>query len=159
MKYTILDIIQNLINIEKEISNIFCKIKENTKGFSMKISLLAKTIEKQEKKHVEYYENLIHTLKGKLDETIDFYLYDKVSKLLHEYKTHIQIPEVNTAKDIIEFAIELEKSNIGLLLDIQGRLVLNTDDVYKAVYKVISVIVNEEREHEKMFQKLLNPMN
>ena len=155
MTYTILDILEKLINIEEDALKIYIQIAETAKNDSLKISIVAKTIAKQEEKHIEYYKNLIHDLDGKLTEAIDFYLYDKAAKLLFEFINNIQLPQVNNVKQLLKFALEFEKSNIGLLLDIQGRLVGKIEDVDNDIYKIISMIIKEEQKHEKMFLNLL----
>lgn len=155
MSYKIFDLIQNLIDIENISLKLYLKIEENFKNKSQEISILAKAIAKQEQKHIEYYENLSQSLKGNLDDSIDFYLYDKISGLLFEFKKNIKIPEVNTPRYLVEFAIEFERNNVALLLNIQGRLLQNINDINNKIYKVLSIIIKEEEEHENMFGNLL----
>lgn len=155
MNYTILDILEKLVNIEENALNIYVQIAETIKNDSLRISIVAKTIAKQEQRHIEYYKNLMHDLDGKLTETIDFYLYDKAAKLLFEFINNIQPPQVNNVKQLLKFALEFERSNIGLLLDVQGRLIGKADDVNNNTYKIISMVIREEKEHEKMFLDLL----
>ncbi|EDK32594.1 ferritin family protein [Clostridium kluyveri] len=155
MTYKIFDLLQSLIDIENMSLKLYLKIEEHFKNESQEINILAKTIAKQEQKHIEYYESLSSSLKGKLDDSIDFYLYDKISGLLFEFKKNIKIPEVNTPRHLIEFAIEFERNNVALLLNIQGRLLQNINDVNNRIYRVISIIIREEEEHENMFRKLL----
>ncbi|APM37879.1 ferritin family protein [Clostridium kluyveri] len=155
MTYKIFDLLQSFIDIENMSLKLYLKIEEHFKNESQEISILAKTIAKQEQKHIEYYESLSSSLKGKLDDSIDFYLYDKISGLLFEFKKNIKIPEVNTSRYLIEFAIEFERNNVALLLNIQGRLLQNINDVNNRIYRVISIIIREEEEHENMFRKLL----
>ncbi|WP_333861382.1 ferritin family protein [Clostridium sp.] len=155
MSYKIFDLIQSLIDIENISLKLYSKIERNFKNESPKISILAKTIAKQEQKHIEYYENLSQSLKGKLDDSIDFYFYDKISGLLFEFKKNIKIPKVNTPRSLVEFAIEFERNNVALLLNIQGRLLQNINDINNRIYKVISIIIKEEKEHENMFLGLL----
>lgn len=155
MAYTILDILEKLVVIEEYAYEIYTRIEEATKAEAPRISLVAKTIAKQEQKHIDGYKGLIKNLDGKLEETIDSYLYDKVAKVLLEFNKHIEFPKVSNFKDLIKFALELEKSTVGLLLSIQGKLLEKMDDVHNAVYKIISIIIKEEKKHEKMFLDLL----
>lgn len=155
MSYTIFDLIQKLIDIEKDALEIYKKIEEKSKHESQVISIVARAIEKEEQKHIEYYENLKSDLKEELNEAIDFYLYDKVAKLLFEFRSRIQLPKIHNVQDLIKYSLEFEKNNIGLLLDIQGRLLEKMDDVNNNVYKVISTIIEEEKKHAKMFEQLL----
>lgn len=155
MAYTIFDLIQKLIDIEKDALEIYKKIEEKSKNESQVISIVARAIEKEEQKHIEYYEKLKSDLNEELNESIDFYLYDRVAKLLFEFRSRIQLPKIDNVQDLIKYSLEFEKNNIGLLLDIQGRLLEKIDDVNNNVYKVISTIIEEEKKHEKMFEQLL----
>ena len=82
-------------------------------------------------------------------------MYDKVVKLLFEFKNQSVIPEINNAQELIKYAYEFEKNNIGLLIDIQGRLIQKADDMNKKMHKIIDEIIKEEEKHEKMFEKLI----
>lgn len=158
MAYTIIDILQKLMDIEEDSFNLYLHMAEDAGEKSLKIMVAAKAIAKQEQKHVEYYKALIADLDIKPNDPIDVYLYDKVSKLLMEFKTHIHLYRMETMEDLIKFSLEFERSNIGLVLDIQGRLLEKISDMNNNIYKIISTIIEEEREHEKMFMDLLNYM-
>lgn len=56
---------------------------------------------------------------------------------------------------LIKYALEFEKKNIALLLDIQGRLVIDLQDAAKARYEGISKLIEEEREHEREIESYL----
>lgn len=66
MTYKIFDLLQSFIDIENMSLKLYLKIEEHFKNESQEISILAKTIAKQEQKHIEYYESLSSSLKGKL---------------------------------------------------------------------------------------------
>lgn len=155
MNYSLSDIIQKIIDIEKEFFNVYVKIEEQWKNKSPLIYAVTKAIEKQEKKHIEYYEELKKELKGNLNEDIEFYLYDRVAKLFYQFREYIQFPEIKNPQDLIQYAVEFEKNTIGLLLDIRGRLLESIDDVNNNIYRILSIIIKEEEKHEKMFEQLL----
>lgn len=156
MGYTIYDLIEKLIDIEKSALQLYIKIEEEYRTKSRSISIVTKAIAKQEEKHIEYYEKLKIDLEKDLkNENIEVYLYDKVAKLLIEFKMYIDIPKIDVVQDLIKYSLEFEKNNIALLLDIQGRLLEKEDDVNNNVYKVISNIINEEQGHKKMFETLI----
>ncbi|EKQ56682.1 MULTISPECIES: hypothetical protein [unclassified Clostridium] len=156
MNYTISDLIQKLIDIEKDILSILKRIEHLPQNKLKVVGIIARAIEKQEQKHIQYYEQIKNNLCGELNETIDFFFYDKVAKLLYEFRSHIQeYPQINNAQDLIKYAVGLKKDNIGLLLDIQGRLLGKADDVNNNVYKVIEQIIKEEEKQEKMFEQLI----
>lgn len=156
MNYTIYDLIERFIDIEKNTLDVYKKIEENAKEKNSKnIEIITRVIRKEEIKHIKYYEQLKEKFNYELNDTIDFYLYDKVVKLLYEFKSQIRIPHIDNAQDLIKYSLEFEKNSISLLLDIQGRLLGNLNDVYNNVYKIISNIIEEERRHEKMFSDLV----
>lgn len=156
MNYTIYDLIERLIDIEKNALEVYKKIEENAKEKNSKnIEIITRVIRKEEIKHIKYYERLKEKFNYELNDTIDFYLYDKVVKLLYEFKNQIRIPHVDNVQDLIKYSLGFEKNSISLLLDIQGRLLGNLNDVNNNVYKIISNIIEEERRHEKMFSDLV----
>ncbi len=156
MNYTIYDLIERLIDIEKNALEIYEKIEENAKEKNSKnIEIITRAIRKEETKHIRYYEELKEKFNYELNDTIDFYLYDKVVKLLYEFKSQIRIPYVGNAQDLIKYSLEFEKNSISLLIDIQGRLLGNLNDINNNVYKIISKIIEEEKKHEKMFSDLV----
>lgn len=155
MNYTIADLIQKLIDIENDTLEIYKKIESIAQNKYEVIRIIARAIEKEEEKYIEYCEKLKSDLKGDLNEIIDFYLYDKVAKLLFEFKSRIQMPTINKVQDLIKYSVELKKNNISLLLDIRGRLVEKMDDVNNNIYKVISSIITEAEKHEKIYAELI----
>ncbi len=70
MAYTIIDIINNLIDIEKKGFSMFREISNNCKN--LRVSIVSKTISNQEKKHIQYYENLKKDIDALDKEDIDF---------------------------------------------------------------------------------------
>ncbi len=155
MNYTLSDLIQKLIDIEKDFFNIYVILEEKSNNKSSTIYAVIKVIKKREKNHIKYYEKLKDDLTNELNESIEFYLYDKISKLLSEFKLYIHLPEIKSVQDLIKYTVEFKRDNIGLLLDIQGRLLEKMDDVNNNVYRILSQIIKDEEKHEKMFEKLL----
>jgi SepF-like predicted cell division protein (DUF552 family) len=155
LNYTLSDLIQKLIDIEKDFFNIYVILEEKSNNKSSAIYAVIKAIKKREKDHIKYYEKLKDDLTNELNETIEFYLYDKISKLLSEFKLYIHLPEIKSVQDLIKYTVEFKRDNIGLLLDIQGRLLEKIDDVNSNVYRILSQIIKDEEKQEKMFEKLL----
>ena len=157
MNYTVSDLIEKLIGIEKNSLDIYSEIEEMSKDNESKaINIFARAIKQEELKHKDYYENLKKELnKEELNEEIDFFLYDKVAKILYEFKNQIRIPQIYNVQDLLKYALDFEKNNIWILLDIKGRLLGSLKDVNNNVYKVLSKIISEEKEHEKMFSQLI----
>lgn len=146
--YTVCDIIEKLILIEKDCASMYNNISCRVKPSDPMLSIMAKTLSKQEAKHAVFYEDLKDEISKKEAVEIDFFLYDKVAKLLYEFRSKMNLPELKNVRELIKYAYEFEKKNVALLLDIQGRLLLSLQDASKLTYEVISKTIEEERKHE-----------
>lgn len=155
MNYTFCDLLDKLINIEENALEIYDILQINLKGQFNSSDIIVNSIKKEELKHIKYYKDLKKEIENNSNEEIDFYLYDKVVKLLFEFKNQKDIPKINNAQELIKYAYELEKKNISLLINIQGRLIQKEDDVNKNMHKIIDEIIKEEEKHEKMFERLI----
>lgn len=149
--YTVYDIIEKLILIEQDGMKMYAGLADRIKHSNPMLSIVAKAFAKEEARHVQYYKNLKKEIE-KEEVEIDFYLYDKVAKLLYEFRERIILPELQDVQGLIRYALEFERKNIGLLLDIQGRLIQDLQDASRARYDIISRIIEEEREHEKRLE-------
>ncbi|EPY2302026.1 Uncharacterised protein [Clostridium sporogenes] len=138
MAYTIIDIIDNLIDIEKKGFSIFREISNNCKD--PRVSIVSKTISNQEKKHTQYYENLKKDIDALDKEDIDFSVYDKISSRMQQFKTSRTVPVVTDIKELINFARDFSKENLALLVDIQI-------DTNMLAYNIIGKIIKEQEKH------------
>lgn len=154
MSYRISDIIEKLINIEEDSVELYNKLESINKTSLPAVSLVSKVLAKEEERHVLYYKELLKNVKEKNNAEIDFFLYDKAAKQLFEFRSRTAAPQLNNVSDLIKFAIESEKSNIALVLDIQGKLVEKLDDVSKDIYEVLTLIIKEEQQHEAKLKNL-----
>lgn len=152
--YTICDVIEKLILIEQDAKKMYFRIADKSKNYIM-LNAMAKTLANEEAKHINFYEGLKNNLKDEENIEIDVFLYDKVVKLLYEFRSNIIEREFQDVQELIKHAWEFEKKNTALLLDIQGRLVLNLQDASKVSYGVISKLIEEEKEHEKELEVYL----
>lgn len=160
MDYRLSDLIEKLINIEENALELYGEIQKSLKNQSNKvISIIIDAIRKEELKHIKYYKELKIEVENSINENIDFYLYDKVAKILFEFKNQNIVPQINNVQELIKFAFEFEKNNIALLINIQGRLIQKEDDINKYTYKILDKIIKEEEKHEKMFEKLIISKN
>ncbi|ACO85880.1 hypothetical protein RSJ21_06550 [Clostridium botulinum] len=147
MAYTIIDIINNLIDIEKKGFSMFREISNNCKN--LRVSIVSKTISNQEKKHIQYYENLKKDIDALDKEDIDFSIYDKISSRMQQFKVSITIPIVTDTKKLINFARELSKENLALLIYIQGQLIRKEIDTNMLAYNVMGKIIEEQEKYSK----------
>jgi predicted RNA-binding protein YlqC (UPF0109 family) len=155
MAYSVSDIIEKLILIEKDSMGVYYEISEKFKESIPAVSIIARALGREEEKHIRYYETIKENVAAYQHEEIDFYLYDKAAKLLYEYKERIHTPEISKVQDLIKYALSFEKNNMGLLIDIQGRLMDNIQYIGKMSYEIISKMIEEEREHVRELEKLI----
>ena len=153
MSYRISDLIEKLIKIEEDGVELYTSIEKQFQESFSQISIVAKILANQEKKHILYYQELMKNIEEEMNCEIDFFLYDKAAKQLFEFRNHIHMYKLDDVKGLIHFAVDLEKKNIGLLLDIQGKLFEKLEDVSDEVYKVLTKIIEEEKQHENMLEK------
>ncbi len=78
-------------------------------------------------------------------EDIDFFIYDKISARIQQFKFNMNITKMDNVKELINFSIDFEKENLALLIDIQGQLVRKETDTNMLSYNVMGKIINEEK--------------
>ncbi|APQ97153.1 hypothetical protein [Clostridium botulinum] len=152
MAYTIIDIINNLIDIEKKGFSIFREISNNCED--LRISIVSKTIANQERKYTQYYENLKKDIDVLDKEDIDFSIYDRISSRMQQFKISITMPVVTDIKKLINFARELSKENLALLIYIQGQLIRKETDTNMLAYNVMGKIIEEQEKYSKSLKAL-----
>lgn len=116
-----------------------------TKGIYPSIKTVALVLAREEEKHVESHNNLKESLKDKELDEIDFDVYDKVSGLISEFQSRIIMPNIYNVKDLVLAALVLESQYLALLVDIQGRMVKNKEDVERLSYKVLEGLLEDEK--------------
>lgn len=147
MGYTIIDIIDKLIMIKNKTRQIYLNIS-NINREDKAFNLVAIALMKIQEKHIQYYKELKKNI-GKDVEQIDFWIYDKISFLINEYKNKVDILEVNpkNMEEILNLALDFEKKNSALIIDIQGRLVSKEVDVQTKTYSVLSEMIKKEEKY------------
>lgn len=146
MGYNIFDLLDKLVLIEKKAIDMYKQIAK-TKNASSSLKTVALVLAKEEERHVESYNAIKQSLKGKELDEIDFDVYDKVSSLVNQFQSRIILPDTSDVKELLLFALEFESQNLALLLDIQGRMVKNKEDVERVSYKVLEGLLEDEKKH------------
>lgn len=147
MGYTIIDIIDKLIMIKMKTREIYLNISHMNRE-DKAFNLVAIALTKVQEKHIEYYEGLKGKI-GKYIKGIDFLIYDKISFLIDEYKNRVDILEVNpkNMEEILNLALDFEKKNSALIIDIQGRLVKKEVDVQTKTHSILSEMIKKEQKY------------
>lgn len=149
MVYTIVDLIAKLIAIEQNACKMYKNIAFMENGDRSSFKTVAKVLAKEEERHVEFYHKLMKKAAEFPDIEIDFELYDKASSLIQEFKKRIIMPADLDTGNIIAFALEFEKQNAALLIDIRGRLFKKSEDTESTIYMALTDLIIEEEKHVK----------
>ncbi|MCY6356026.1 hypothetical protein [Clostridium sp. ZS2-4] len=147
MGYTIIDVIDKLIMIKMKVREIYSDTSQmNTEDKAFNLVTIA--LMKVQEKHIKYYNGIKETI-GKDIEEIDFLIYDKISFLIDEYKNRVDFLEVNpkNMEEILNLALDFEKKNSALIIDIQGRLVKKETDVQTETYNILSEMIEKEQKY------------
>ncbi len=155
MSYTIVDLLEKLIALEQAACGMYRGLAQQAENRNTRLGTTARVLAKEEERHVEFYRNLRQEASKFEDINIGFDIYDKASSLINQFKKRIAVPRLEDSKALVKFAIEFEKENIALLLDIQGRMVKNEGDVLNTVYMAISDLIAEESKHVKSLEVFL----
>lgn len=149
MAYTIVDLLAKLVSIEQNACNMYKNMAFMDTGSFPAFKTVANILAIEEERHVIVYKKLMDEAGSFSDIELDLSLYDKASELIQEFKKRIAIPVAIDNKSIIEFALEFEKKNLALLLDVRGRWVRKPEDAEGTVYMTLTDLIIEEEKHVK----------
>jgi len=152
--YTILDLLDKLIQVEKKAHAIYEEIAESEK-FSQSIKTMARVLSREEKRHVEKYRYIKEEIKDKEGLEIDFQMYDKVSKTLSIFTKRAVDTRMVSTDDLLQYALDFEKENLALVIRIQGILVRRLEDEKTIAYRVLSELIREKNIHIKNIERFI----
>lgn len=149
MSYTIKDVLDKLIDIEKEMSKLYSNISniDNKNYDSFKI--LCKVMAREEGRHVAYFDQMNNGITDEDNVEIDIFTYDKISQAIAQFKSKIDMPNLKNIKELIGFIVNFEKENAALLINLRGKLVKKANDTEKDSYKILTILIEEENKHVK----------
>lgn len=154
MGYNIIDILNKGIDVNIKRKAIFKAIGEKNYDITS-IKIISNVLSKQVDRTIQYYEELKKEVKPEECDEIDFVIYDKISFLINEFNTRLYVPEIDNTRDFLEFSLNLEKDTYSLLVNIQGRLVKNTNAVQTKTYRILSKAIKDKSTHIKTLKDLL----
>lgn len=152
--YTIIDLIDKLIEIEKSGYELYTRVSVDSK-VEERVKIVAKVFSNQESKHVEIYRKLRDSAYMHKDIEVDFNIYDKAAKLIYEFSILKTKKDITTVKELLEFSSMFEKENLALVLSVRGLLIKSQEDLDKGSYKMLSEIIKEEQKHADDIDSLL----
>lgn len=143
MGYNVADIIEKAINIGTRKRIIYEKIGHDKRDI-LSINIISKVLLKEADKTIEYYKELLDEIKDMEFEEIDFSIYDKMSSLVSDFNHRMVIADVKNVREFLNYSLDMEKAVYSLLMDIQGRLVKNTDDIHTFTYRILGKIISNK---------------
>ncbi|WML34003.1 hypothetical protein [Clostridium sp. OS1-26] len=149
MSYTIKDVLDKLIDIEKEMSKLYFNISNTDIKNYDTFKILCKVMAREEGRHVAYFEQMKNNITDTDNVEIDIFTYDKISQAIAQFKSKIDTPDLKNIKELIEFMVNFEKENAALLINLRGKLVKNSGDTEKESYKILTTLIEEENKHVK----------
>lgn len=118
------------------------KARENAGDIRMRmvIGIFVRSIEKEK----QYYQKLLATSSEQIEEPIGFDIYDKISFLVNQFSHRLKSSEILDRKAFVKYEIEQEKALYALLVDIQGRIVIDKYSTSTKAYLIMQEIINEK---------------
>ncbi|MCY6485858.1 hypothetical protein OW763_16210 [Clostridium aestuarii] len=158
--YSIVDIIDKVISIKRKVQGIYKGILQED-NVDQSIKVIANALEKEQERHIKYYDQLKYKIENTDNadiEEIDFVIYNKISYLVNEYKNKVYILNVKPKSigEIWKIALDFEKENNALIINIQGRLVKKAVDVDSKTYKILSQMLEYEKKYIEFLKRYLN---
>lgn len=154
MAYTAVDIIDKAIEISNRRIKAYERIEKENKDVPY-VKIISKVIIKEAHKTIKYYEDSKNIVDNESFEEIDFHTYDKISFLINQFNQRTYSLEFTNAKEYFENLLEFQRDVRTLFVDIQGRLVRNSDDVHKRTYEILSDIINYKTEQIRKLEQVL----
>lgn len=152
--YTILDIIDKIIEIEEKSLELY-KMLQESPNISYRVKLAAGVFAREEERHIEVCENIKKEILDFEDISIDFDIYDTISKIIVEFRRGLTYSEADDVKQLLISALNFEQKNLALVIRIQGLLVRKKEDTETNSYKALTRIIQEEEEHIKLIETFL----
>ncbi len=83
-----------------------------------------------------------------------FSIYDRISSRMQQFKISITMPVVTDIKKLTNFARELSKENLALLIYIQGQLIRKETDTNMLAYNIMGKIIEEQEKYSESLKAL-----
>ena len=140
MGYSIIDILEKSVAIANKRKKLYIEISMQN-NIPPAIKILSKVLVDNVDKTLVYYQKLKREVNADKTEKIDFAIYDKISFLVNQFNLRIYSIDATTPREFLSFSLYLEKEILALFLDIQGRLVTNTNDTGSSAYIILSDMI------------------
>ncbi|HHX62404.1 MAG TPA: hypothetical protein GX707_17080 [Epulopiscium sp.] len=151
--YTVLDLIEKVINIEQKGYEMYTLISL-MEDIDENIKVVARILASEEKRHEQIYIKLKEEVEAGEVPPIDFSTYDKASNLISSFR----YPVMGHLKDIeqlLNIALDFEEQSISLVISIQGLLIKEYGDSVSVTYDALTQIIEQEKKHIQNIERFL----
>ncbi|MBU3180729.1 hypothetical protein [Clostridium psychrophilum] len=152
--YTIDNLIDKLIKIEEEGSNLYLIISESV-NIEKKLQIMAKILSDEEKKHIIIYEEFKKNSTTYDNIEVELATYDRAVGLIYEFSKIKTRNSIKNVRELFKFALIFEKENLALVLIILGLFVKSHEDINSKNYMIVSEIVKEEQKHVNLIEDII----
>jgi hypothetical protein len=140
--YDIRDVVQKAIGLSERKRALYAQ--QSAQVDDPGLQLIIRVIVKQVDEDIAHYQAIIANITDEMADAIDFGTYDKVSSLVNQFSGVMAAPAIATKHEFMSFVITLEERLYALLVDIQGRMVVNEMVASSVSYYVLSELIEEK---------------
>ncbi|MCT4632580.1 MAG: hypothetical protein N4A76_07555 [Firmicutes bacterium] len=154
MAYTVEDLVNKFIEIENKGDAYYKELSVNP-NMDIKTRTIFKIFQAEEEKHADEYKNMLNLLGEEKNQEIDFLLYDKSQKILRNMNFNNYTFNELTSKDVLKNILFIEKEFLALALSVQGTIVKEEADKGSGAYRILTEIIEEEKNHISNIENFL----
>lgn len=155
MGYNVIDLINRCIQIEDIKLKYLEELIEKKKN-EPTVQIMCKVFLKDSISSRSFYKNLKEDLDASKIDEIHIMTYDKISFLFNEFIKKIYVPDLNSPRKYLLFALDLAEDKHSLFLDIQGRLYNDSKDDSTVTYEILTKIIQKSEKQVKAIKKTLS---
>lgn len=152
--YTIIDIINKIIEIDEKSVEIYKLLQKNL-TLRDQARLVAGVFLREEERHINTYKLIKKQIEDPEITQIDFDIYDSISKILTAFKKELDYIEKFDVREILMWALNYKQKHLAVVIRIQGLLVRRAEDAEGISYRTLTKIIEEEKKHVKMIEAFL----
>ncbi|MDO5516114.1 MAG: hypothetical protein Q4F66_01085 [Clostridium sp.] len=154
MGYSVIDLLEKCIQIE----NIKIKYLEDMiekKRNETVIQIVCRVFSKDCLNTITFYNDIKESIDSAEISEINVMTYDKMSFLFNEFIKKIYIPDLDTPRKYLLYALDLAKDKHSLFVDIQGRLYNDSKEDNSVTYKVLTKLVKKSEDQIRSIERTL----
>ena len=96
---------------------------------------------KSTEKEIRHCDEMLSSISDQMAGGIDFDVYDKISFLVNQFSRTLVMPKTHDRRQLVAYALNQEKAVLALLLDIQGRMMMQERMTESVAYYVLSELI------------------